>query len=176
VNLEASRFVRDVKPFLGLEHSLDESGCVHGRGFVMKTILLFLGAVGCYFVLSIAASPLDASLAPTETRPPIRSGGRAIGQAPAATGVSASKSLVPDLPGARRQTLPNPTGSRAKLRTDRQPPPAPPEPHDATSRVAEEAALDQFSPFFRRTEPEDTSAGVRNYLRDPWVIEELVLL
>jgi hypothetical protein len=176
MNRGAARFVKTVQLFVASEHSLDESVCAKARRSAMKTCLLLLGIVGCYVGLSLAASPLDASLCPAES-----------GQLAGVVGGLVAKSAPVESdrflsrPEPARSTLgqvrdrsrtrsSDRRSQRADERFDDIQPPVPIE------NSVEKNALDRFAPFFRESRPAPSSARTTDYLRDPFVIEKLVLL
>jgi hypothetical protein len=147
----------------------------------MKSILLFLGIVACYALLSLAASPLDASLTSSEDVPLPGASGRPVVVEP---------TTLPPIPvehvrpAASSSTRPSPlavqqdsgvpqadsTRSAAPTIAERQERPREPGAEPGLSD------FEQFAPYIRKHEPPAASASSREYLRDPWVIEDLVLL
>jgi len=124
----------------------------------------------------MAASPLDASLIPaTDVKVGSAVGGIRASRKPATDGEERLHSAA----SVARRAIPT---SRVRARRseppmievdelfDDQPVHAPPQ------SVPSNKALDRFAPYFQNTSPVPASARTSNYLRDPLVIERLVLL
>jgi hypothetical protein len=147
----------------------------------MKTILLFLGIVACYAILTLAASPLDASLSSSGDMPLPGASGRP---------VVVEATTTPPVPIEQ----PRPIGSSSHRPASVVVPPNPaviapessqgvaPSTEASRAHAGEQEVepslsnFEQFAPYIRKPEPQGASASSREYLRDPWVIEDLVLL
>lgn len=145
----------------------------------MKTILFFLGIVACYAVLSLAASPLDASLSSSQDIPLPGASGRPVVVETTTTPPIPIEKSSPASPTAHR---PSAVPQSVVVRT----PEAIPSivsavelPREHVGEHSAESGLssfEQFAPYVRKPEPQGASASSREYLRDPWIIEDLVLL